>query len=304
MKISSLRFENINSLKGAWKIDFTKAPFNSSTLFAITGPTGAGKTTILDALCLGLYHQTPRIRVSDSQNQLMTRQTTNCLAEVEFEVRNRLYRAFWSQRRAKNSIEGNLQKPVAELACFNTEENHWDILASKVSDVRTEIARISGLDFTRFTKSMMLSQGQFAAFLNAPDKDRAELLEQLTGTEIYGLISQQVFENHKQANETLKRLQSQSQDIQLLDEQQLTEFNQELSLLSEQSIKQLHLQTIWQKAKQFQQQISEQQALLVDAKNLQTQALAQETSNKEELKQLSLAEPAELLRLDFQAYQQ
>ena len=51
MKILSLRFENINSLKGAWFIDFTQAPFENNGLFAITGATGAGKTTILDALC-------------------------------------------------------------------------------------------------------------------------------------------------------------------------------------------------------------------------------------------------------------
>lgn len=115
MKILSLRFENINSLKGAWKIDFTQSPFNSSTLFAITGPTGAGKTTILDSICLALYHKTPRITVSDSQNQLMTRQTTQCLAEVEFEVKGQAYRAFWSQRRAKNSAEGKLQLSLIHI---------------------------------------------------------------------------------------------------------------------------------------------------------------------------------------------
>jgi exonuclease SbcC len=302
MRILSLRFENINSLKGAWKIDFTQSPFNSSTLFAITGPTGAGKTTILDALCLALYHQTPRIKVSDSQNQLMTRQTTNCLAEVEFEVKGRSYRAFWSQRRAKNSMKGNLQKPIAELACFNDKNESWQILASKVSDVRIEIARISGLDFNRFTKSMMLSQGQFAAFLNAPDKDRAELLEQLTGTEIYSFISQQVFENHKQANESLKRLQVQSQDIELLDDEHILSLNQQLETLSQQDKTQLKLQKKWLKTQQLQQQINEQQILLAQAKTLQTNTKQQEEQHKEDLSKLVLADPADLLRDDYQAY--
>ena len=218
MKILSLRLKNLNALKGEWKIDFRQAPFLDNGLFAITGPTGAGKSTLLDAICLALYHQTPRLSsVGGASNDLITRHTADCLAEVEFEVQGTTYRAFWSQRRARDKVDGALQSPKVELAQVNTDSAEAQILTTHSNEKIKRVAAITGLDFGRFTKSMLLAQGGFAAFLNASANERAELLEELTGTEIYGQISQAVFERAREEREALKFSQAQADGVQLLD---------------------------------------------------------------------------------------
>ncbi len=227
MKILSLRFKNLNSLQGQWKIDFQDVDFAENGLFVITGQTGAGKSTILDAICLALYQQTPRLdRLTQSKNELMTRGTGDCLAEVEFSVNGNGYRVFWGQKRARKNPTGKLQAPHCELSEINGE-----ILATKSSDVLKQVIELTGLDFSRFTKSMLLAQGGFAAFLNASSKERAELLEELTGTEIYCEIGKHVFERNKQVQAELALLVKQAEGLNVLSEQQLQELQEQVSAL-------------------------------------------------------------------------
>ncbi|MEE2024859.1 SbcC/MukB-like Walker B domain-containing protein [Alkalimonas mucilaginosa] len=300
MKILSLQFANLNSLKGQWRIDFTKPPFADNGLFAITGPTGAGKTTILDAICLALYHQTPRLGlITQSSNDIMTRGSSNCLAEVEFEVKGKIYRAHWSMRRARGQADGKLQPADVELA----EVSSGKVLASQLKQKNEQIEQLTGLDFARFTRSMMLSQGQFAAFLLANESERAELLEELTGTEIYGQISMLVHERFSQAKQQLDTLSAKADGMQLLTDAQQTELKTQQQSLQQQlqPLRQqqdsLRAQLAWHKAcQQAQQQQQAARAAWQQAEQAQQQAAPA-------LQRLADSEPAEALRGLYQRWQ-
>jgi exonuclease SbcC len=214
MKILRLGFTNLNSLRGPSPVlDFTSAPLAGSGLFAITGPTGAGKTTILDAITLALYGCAARYGTSKPE-QMMSRHTGECSAEVEFECASGTYRSVWQLRRARRHPEGELQQPTRRLVSLPDEA----IIAEKIRDVESKIGELTGLTFERFLRSVMLAQGEFAAFLKANASDRTELLQQVTGTSIYGEISKAAFERARTAGQTLKELRIGQGAITLLTE--------------------------------------------------------------------------------------
>ena len=217
MKIKHLRLKNLNSLVGEWSIDFEAPEYVSDGIFAITGPTGSGKSTIMDAICLALYGRTPRIgSISQNNNEIMSRQTGECFSELIFEAGNGTYMAYWSQRRARGKAEGKLQQPRHELSNAKTNQ----IIASQLRSTQEEIEKTTGMDYSRFVQSMMLAQGGFAAFLQAKGDERAPILEQITGTAIYSEIGKYVFERKRDEKNALETLQAEMRGIALLSQEE------------------------------------------------------------------------------------
>lgn len=206
MRLCRLHFKNLNSLAGEWNVDFESPEFRGG-LFAITGPTGAGKSTLLDAVCLALYGRTPRLeRVNTSGNEIMTRGERECFAEAVFEIGGERYSAFWSQK--KSSRKGAAREWQAPKCRFSRLGGGEEVLADSVGSMAKKVEEVCRLDFERFTRTVMLPQGGFAAFLQADGADRAKLLEELTGAEIYRRISREVYDRTKRERFELEQIRS------------------------------------------------------------------------------------------------
>ncbi len=218
MKILSLRFKNLNSLADEFHLDFENGPLGEAGIFLISGPTGAGKTTILDAICVALYERTPRLEGSGVRN-IMTQQKGDCFSEVEFNVKDKNYRSRWTLRRAYGKATGNFQDSERELSVL--EDGNFVILENKKKLINKKTADITGLNFDRFTRSMMLPQGNFAAFLEAKENERADLLEKMTGTTIYSKISQETYNIFKEEQRKFNSLKAQLEDILPSTEEEL-----------------------------------------------------------------------------------
>lgn len=220
MKILAIRLKNLASLAGEQEIDFTREPLSSAGLFAITGPTGAGKSTVLDALCLALFGSTPRLestsassKVPDGRNELSSNDERNLLrrgcasgyAEVDFVgIDGHRYRARWETRRSRDKADGALQKSQQSLQDLETQQM---LAANKKSEFREQLEQKLGLNFAQFTRAVLLAQSEFSAFLKASDNDRGALLEKLTDTGLYSQLSKAAYQRASQADEQRKQLE-------------------------------------------------------------------------------------------------
>ena len=245
MKILSIKLCNLASLAGEYTIDFQSEPLSSAGIFAITGPTGAGKSTILDAICLALFAKTPRqldaketgVQIADGNDKVNPHDARNILrkgtasgfAEVAFVgLDNVAYKSRWTVRRARNSADGSLQADTIELTNIDTNTK----FKGGKEDTKEEIERLIGLNFEQFKRSVLLAQGDFTAFLKADKKEKAAILEKLTGTDIYSEISKLVFARTRDAEQEVKQLQSQVEGIRLLNEDEKAEINSKIEALN------------------------------------------------------------------------
>jgi exonuclease SbcC len=255
MKVLAVRGRNLASLEREFAIDFTAEPLKSAGIFAITGSTGSGKSTLLDALCLALFDDAPRTsRVSENisvrdvgdktinqrdSRTVLRRGAAEGYAEVEFvSLGGENFRARWSVRRARSKADGSMQSSEIRLYNLSTET---EVPGGK-TELLAKIAGLTGLSFDQFTRSVLLAQGDFATFLKARQAEKAELLEKLTGTEIYSRISVAIYEKARKAETEWFIVNERIKGTELLPEEEVSAYKtekeavrQDLSLLKKES---------------------------------------------------------------------
>ena len=232
MKILKIEFKNINSLKGEHEIDFSKAPFTISSLFAITGPTGSGKSTILDVVSLALFNRIPRMPGNKtlSKNDIqkfgavLTQNQKEAFAKITYSTKTGKYTSKWEISTART---GNLKDHWMEISDLSTGR----LLDVKRSEVPAKNEDLIGLSYEQFIKAVLLAQGEFAQLLKAEKKERAELLEKITGTGIYRQVGIRAYQKFKEVSTEIEEQQREINVLQkdLLEEEALKKLTENLA---------------------------------------------------------------------------
>lgn len=302
MKILSIRIKNLASLSDEHFIDFESAPLAHAGLIAIVGKTGAGKSTILDAMCLALFNRVPRLKDSDGKlkdvdgSELLTnspltvlrRGTGHGFAELCFIAQDqKRYLARWEIKRARENPNGKLQSVQRHLKCLTDGV----VLADKAKAVDEKVKQITQLSFEQFTRAVLLAQSEVTAFLKARDSERGELLEYLTNSSIFAKIGELAFRKTADIAKQRKQLEEFLGHIEILSDEDIAAFTEQYQQ-AEQNHQQLEQQkNVLDKQQQwFERKAKLEQEVQAKQQQFQTQQNhhQQLAGEREQLKRLEV----------------
>ena len=256
MKFQKLTIHNIASIEDA-VIDFENGPLAEDSRFLICGPTGSGKTTILDAICLVLYGTTPRLNIRkvegyvdrferfslgkdredikiDDTRMLMRRGSLSAFVELIFTDKDdQSLKAIWRCNRAHNKPDGNIKAPE-----WNLFDARTDVAISiKKPETLKEISRRIGLSFEQFCRTTMLAQGDFTKFLKSDEGEKSQILEKLTGTDIYSEISMRIHSIKNEKESACQQIKTRLEGVQLLSDDELVDLSKKENCLRDELTK-------------------------------------------------------------------
>lgn len=200
MRIHRLEIQAFGPFAGREEVDFDQ--LGSQGLFLLNGSTGAGKTSVLDAICYALYGQVPGARQGSGAALRSHHAADGVAPEVlcEFSAGGRRLEVRRSPDWMRPVKRGSgTTREQAKTQLREKTADGWDVKSTRNDEAATEIHQLLGMTMAQFTKVVLLAQGEFAAFLRATAEERQILLQKLFGTDIYRDVEQRLSTDAKVA---------------------------------------------------------------------------------------------------------